>query len=91
MTSYTTGGEDVLPKDIGLTGIDYVSFRVVDEVDASSPGSFQKATYDDSTNKLVVTTVNVAGASNTELTNGSTAKVQFESVGDSAHLIDQVV
>jgi len=88
ISTYAVGGEDLKPNDLGLTNIDYASFRVVDEIDAANVSSFVSAKYDDSAQKLVLVNTNNL----TTVAEGSgNATVQFEVVGDSASLVDQVV
>jgi len=84
VTSYTTGGETVAPKDIGLSTIDFITFDVRTVNDADTPpsdGVTFGANYIQSSNKVII---DVALKTGTQVTSTQDAELYYFAGGDAA-------
>lgn len=82
VTSYTTGGETVAPKDIGLSTIDFINFdvRLVNNADTPpSDGVTFGANYIQSTNKVII---DVALKTGTQVSSTEDAALYYLAGGD---------
>ena len=84
ITSYTTGGEDVSPNDLGLTTIDHASFRLKSVDGVNTTAVNDTVEYRDTTSKLVVYD------SGSQATSTEAAVVTFHVVGDSANDVESL-
>ena len=84
ISSYTTGGESVEPKDLGLSTVDHATWQVVNANDATVPVATTPftATYNGTGNLLFI---NTNASTQAEATSTQTAVVNFTVIGDSAH------
>jgi len=87
VTSYAPGAEVVSARDLGLTTIDAVNFRVADGTGDPSGSTERKALYDKSTSGFYLVLVGDSGNTN-EYALAATETVEFEATGDSAHDVE---
>jgi hypothetical protein len=90
VTSYVQQGEDLSPRDVGLTTIDSLTLRVVGEAKNNDGLSTRQAIYSDTTSQFYLIQTNQAEASTIaqKLAAGATETVQFVAEGDSAHNVE---
>ena len=83
VTSYTRGGEELTPTSIGLTAIDHLSLRPVDETGDPSGATKREARTDLSQNVFYLVDIGETGTP-TEYSAGATETLEFQAEGDSA-------
>ena len=93
ITSYSGGeGEPVSARDLGLTNIDAVSFRVEEEIAGALTGgdaARRQASYAKGSGHLYLYTVDGAGTISPVATSG-TESVEFVAEGDSAEDVELI-
>jgi len=84
VTSYSgSSGEQLAPKDVGLTTVDYLDLKVADEQKGHLDGSRRQASYSRSTGHFYLFTVSGTGAVASYASAG-TETVVFVAEGDAA-------
>lgn len=87
VTSYTKGGENLAPVDVGLTTIDAINLRVHDQTSHPSAQEQRQALYNQTNDQFYLITVSSAGVP-IEYANAATETVEFVAEGDSAHDVE---
>ena len=86
VTSYTPGGENLAPVDVGLSNIDWVELNVRDETGNASAQSIRSAVVVQSVNQFYLVVIEPAGPNEYAL--AATETLDFVAEGDSAHDIE---
>ena len=88
VTSYAGGGgESLAPVDIGLSTIDSISLRPVNEVPGGDGKSKREAVYAADSETFYLLNVTAAGARTHEAA-AAAIEVEFDAFGDSAHDVE---
>lgn len=88
VTSYDgAGGESLTPRDIGLTNIDSLTLRPVNEVPGGDGKHKREAVYASDSETFYLINVDAAG-SRTHLASASAVEVEYDATGDSAHDVE---
>jgi hypothetical protein len=85
VTSYTTGGETLTPRQLGLTRIDWMSLRVSDEVGGADGEQVRTARYVQSQDVFYLYS---RSANTLQYAAGSTETVEYAAEGDSAYDVE---
>lgn len=83
VTSYTTGGVDLKPADVGLSSIDYIQVNVVEGVSSADQKVTRHAAYSQSAQQFYLFTSDKDG-DKTAYAAAATEEVSFVAEGDSA-------
>ncbi len=84
VTSYTRGGENLTPAELGLRVIDHLDLRVVDEVKGNDPASRLDAVYSETAQQFYL----IDPGANTEAADATAVTLSFSAVGDSAEDVE---
>lgn len=88
VTSYAGGGgESLAPVDLGLTTIDFLAMRPVNEVPGGDGKHKREAVYAADSDKFYLINVDAAG-SRTHESAATAMEVEFVAEGDSAHDVE---
>ena len=88
VTSYTGGsGEPLTPRDLGLTAIDSLTLRPVNEVPGGDGKHKREAVYATDTETFYLINVDAAGDRTHEAV-AAAIEVEFDVTGDSAHDVE---
>ena len=86
ITSYTSGGEVILPAKFGLSVIDSIDFEAVENLPTATVFTMHR--YDRTNSKVFAYAVDTAGASGDELssatTGGDLGRISYVAYGDPA-------
>jgi len=85
VTSYTSGGEALSPRDFGLTRIDWMNLRVRNAV--AGPASRRIAEYSQSDDVFYLYEVSNTGGAD-QYTAAATETVEYSAEGDSAYDVE---
>jgi hypothetical protein len=87
VTSYTTGGEALTPRQLGLERINWINLRCQNEVGAPDAGEVRKAAYNQ-TDDVFYLYRRADGGEVNEYADAATETVEYQAEGDSAYDVE---
>jgi hypothetical protein len=88
VTSYRGGGGELLPPiELGLSALDSLHLRVINQVTGADGTTIQEAVYADDSETFYLVDVDDAGA-RTHVAAAEAVVVEFDAFGDSAHDVE---
>lgn len=88
VSSYTRGGENLTPRDVGLTSVDYLSLEVVDPVKSPGANPLRFAAWNETNNQFYIFETDNAGNDVVEAADTTAVTLAFSAFGDAAHDVE---